>query len=298
MGDLTDSGTPSSNPNSRPLPIREDCWSEEATATLVEAWGNRYVELNRGNLRQADWKEVAAAVNAIHGLTKKTHRTDVQCKNRIDTIKKKYKVEKTRITASNGVLTSSWPFFDRLDGLIGSNFPATATKKQQPHRHPSPSLSPSPPVALPLTSSYRRTPSSNPPVAALGQKRPAAEDIYLRRNLMAAAAAAVESESEEEEDEPQHQHHQDRENNNNSDKDEEIRRLARAIEKFGEVYERVEREKLRQMVDLEKQRMKFAKDVEMERMRVFTETQIQLEKIKKGKRSAGPPNGLAVLGII
>ncbi|CAI0381710.1 unnamed protein product [Linum tenue] len=179
MGDLTDSGTPSSNLNSRPLPIREDCWSEEATATLVEAWGNRYVELNRGNLRQTDWKEVAAAVNAIHGLTKKTHRTDVQCKNRIDTIKKKYKVEKTRITASNGVLTSSWPFFDRLDGLIGSNFPATATKKQQQHRHPSPSLSPSPPVALPLTSSYRRTPSSNPPVAALGQKRPAADDIYL-----------------------------------------------------------------------------------------------------------------------
>ncbi|CAI0381709.1 unnamed protein product [Linum tenue] len=167
MGDLTDSGTPSSNLNSRPLPIREDCWSEEATATLVEAWGNRYVELNRGNLRQTDWKEVAAAVNAIHGLTKKTHRTDVQCKNRIDTIKKKYKVEKTRITASNGVLTSSWPFFDRLDGLIGSNFPATATN------------SPSPPVALPLTSSYRRTPSSNPPVAALGQKRPAADDIYL-----------------------------------------------------------------------------------------------------------------------
>jgi hypothetical protein len=31
--------------------------------------------------------------------------------------------------------------------------------------------------------------------------------------------------------------------------------------------------------------MKFAKDLEMERMRIFTETQIQLEKIKKGKRA-------------
>ncbi|CAN1283676.1 Trihelix transcription factor ASIL2 [Linum perenne] len=74
------------------------------------------------------------------------------------------------------------------------------------------------------------------------------------------------------------------------EKDEEgegVRRLARAIERFGDVYQRVESEKLRQMIDLEKQRMKFAKDLEMERMRIFTETQIQLERIKKGKRSNG-----------
>jgi hypothetical protein len=51
------------------------------------------MELNRGNLRQKDWQDVADAVNALHGHTKKTHRTDVQCKNRIDTIKKKYKIE-------------------------------------------------------------------------------------------------------------------------------------------------------------------------------------------------------------
>ncbi|XP_020541229.1 trihelix transcription factor ASIL2 isoform X2 [Jatropha curcas] len=281
MGDLTDSVTPSTTPHSRPLPIREDCWSEEATSTLVEVWGKRYLELNRGNLRQKDWQEVADAVNAKHGHTKKTHRTDVQCKNRIDTIKKKYKIEKARVTSSNGTLTSSWPFFESLDALIGSNFSA---KKQA-----SPSLSPSPPVALPLTS-YRRTPNQvsvpvSVPVMSLPQKRPL-DDGYFRRNysaMAAAAAAAAESESEEEEEEER-----ERERERESEEDEEgegIRRLARAIERFGEVYERVESEKLRQMLDLEKQRMKFAKDLEMERMRIFTETQIQLEKIKKGKRS-------------
>ncbi|KAJ8761364.1 hypothetical protein K2173_001494 [Erythroxylum novogranatense] len=273
MGDLTDSIMPPATSHSRPMPIREDCWSEEATSTLVDSWGKRYLELNRGNLRQKDWQDVADAVNALHGHTKKTHRTDVQCKNRIDTIKKKYKIEKARVASSNGTLTSSWPFFDRLDSLIGSNFPA---KKQ-----PSPSLSPSPPVALPLTS-YRKTPSSTPPTAmvALPQKRPA-DDGYFRRNYSAmAAAAAAESESEEEEEELE----EERESEEDGD-GEGIRRLARAIERFGEVYERVESEKLRQMVDLEKQRMKFSKDLEMERMRIFTETQIQLEKIKKGKRS-------------
>ncbi|XP_002522584.2 trihelix transcription factor ASIL2 [Ricinus communis] len=287
MGDLTDSVTPSSAPHSRPLPIREDCWSEEATATLVDVWGRRYLELNRGNLRQKDWQEVADAVNAKHGHTKKTHRTDVQCKNRIDTIKKKYKIEKARVTSSNGTLTSSWPFFESLDALIGSNFSA---KKQ----HASPSLSPSPPVALPVISSYRRTPTptaipfSIPPAAAvstaaaatLPQKRQL-DDGYFRRHysaMAAAAAAAAETESEEEEEE------EEEEKERESEEDEEgegIKKLAKAIERFGEVYERVECQKLRQMVDLEKQRMKFAKDLEMERMRIFTETQIQLEKIKK-----------------
>ncbi|CAN0853448.1 Trihelix transcription factor ENAP1 [Linum grandiflorum] len=284
MGDLTttDSGTqnPTSATATRPVPIREDCWSEEATATLVDAWGNRYLELNRGNLRQKDWKDVADAVNAVHGLTKKTHRTDVQCKNRVDTVKKKYKAEKARLTASNGAIPSSWPFFDRLDHLIGPNFTAAAASgknppqpKREPHQSPS-----SPPVALPLTT-YRKP-------AALPQKRAAADEGYFRRNYSAmaaaaAAAAAPESESEEEEEE---------EMEVEKEKDEEgegVRRLARAIERFGDVYERVESEKLRQMIDLEKQRMKFAKDLEMERMRIFTETQIQLERIKKGKRSNG-----------
>lgn len=290
MGDLIEAAsvTPSSaTPHSRPLPIREDCWSEEATSTLIDAWGNRYLELNRGNLRQKDWQDVADTVNALHGHTKKTHRTDVQCKNRIDTIKKKYKIEKSRVVSSNGTLTSSWPFFERLDALIGSNFNSSGKKQ------PSPSLSPSPPVALPLPPSYRRSPmfNSTPPppqpaalAVALPQKRPLPmDDGYFRRNYsaMAAAAAAAQSESEEEEEE---EDMVERESTEEDGEVEGIKRLVRAIERFGEVYERVESEKLRQMVDLEKQRMKFAKDFEMERMRIFTETQVQLEKIKKGKR--------------
>ncbi|WCJ27205.1 sequence-specific DNA binding transcription factors [Euphorbia peplus] len=280
MGDLTDSVTPSSTPHSRPLPIREDCWSEDATSTLVQVWGRRYLELNRGNLRQKDWQDVADAVNAKHGHTKKTHRTDVQCKNRIDTIKKKYKIERVRVSSSNGSFSSPWPFYDSLDTLIGSNF---SGKKQA-----SPSISP--PVALPVrrTPTLTVTPSSTRATGIVGlpQKRPL-DDGYFRRNYsaMAAAAAAAESESDEEEDEEE-ERGSDEEADGDGD-GEGMRRLARAIERFGEVYERVESEKLRQMLDLEKQRMKFAKDLEMERMRIFTETQIQLEKIKNGKRSSG-----------
>ncbi|KAE8723002.1 hypothetical protein F3Y22_tig00013285pilonHSYRG00181 [Hibiscus syriacus] len=184
MADITDSVTPlamitppSTTPGSR-IPVREDCWSEEATSTLIDAWGRRYVELNRGNLRQKDWQDVADAFNALHGHNKKTHRTDVQCKNRIDTIKKKYKIEKTTVSASNGTLTSSWPFFERLDSLIGSNFAAkkvSLSPKMSPK--PSPRIPGSPPVALPLPLPYRKTPAPvTATVVALPQKRPAVDD--------------------------------------------------------------------------------------------------------------------------
>lgn len=87
---------------------RDDCWSEGATNTLIEAWGTRYVELNRGNLKQKHWKDVADAVSGRENCSK-TSKTDVQCKNRLDTLKKKYKLEKSRIFSNGG--NSKWPFF-------------------------------------------------------------------------------------------------------------------------------------------------------------------------------------------
>lgn len=281
MGDLSDSLTPSSA-SSRHLPIREDCWSEEATSTLIEAWGSRFLELNRGNLRQKDWQDVADAVNARHGLSKKTHRTDVQCKNRIDTVKKKYKTERARVSASHATFVSSWPFYSRLDDLIG---PTISMKK------PSPSMPASPPMALPLP--YRKTPppsAASPAVVAVSQKRPASsmDEGYFRRNYSAvAAAAAAATLTEEEEDDEDEE--EERISDDEETEGEGMSRLARAIKRFGEVYERVEAEKVRQMVELEKQRMKFAKDLEVQRMHTFMETQVQLERIKRGKKST--PSG-------
>ncbi|OWM87060.1 trihelix transcription factor ASIL1-like [Punica granatum] len=282
MGDLTESVTPLALPapshQPSPMPVREDCWSEEATSTLIDAWGRRHLELNRGNLRQKDWQEVADAVNALHGHSKKTHRTDVQCKNRIDTIKKKYKTEKARVSSSSRTLTSSWIFYDRMDALIGSS--SSAKKAVSPS--PSTSVSPlSPPMALPLPMSYKKTLSQSPAIS-LPQKRPAdkMDEGYFRRNYSAVAAAAAAAEAEPDEDEED-----DDETDEDEDEGEGMRRLAKAIERFGEVYERVEAEKLRQMVDLEKQRMQFAKDLEVQRLKMFMDTQVQLERIKHNKRS-------------
>ncbi|KAJ0249899.1 Trihelix transcription factor ASIL1 [Hirschfeldia incana] len=90
---------------------RDDCWSEEATKVLIDAWGERFSEPGKGMLKQKQWHEVAEIVNGS-GQCKYT-KTDVQCKNRIDTVKKKYKQEK----AKNG--PSEWAFFKKLEALIG-----------------------------------------------------------------------------------------------------------------------------------------------------------------------------------
>ncbi|PIN08783.1 Transcription factor GT-2 [Handroanthus impetiginosus] len=305
MGDLTESSTPQPQPpSSRQVPFREDCWTEEATATLVDAWGRRYLELNRGNLRQKDWQEVADAVNARHGHTKKTRRTDVQCKNRIDTLKKKYKVEKAKIAESNGTQTSSWPFFSQLEMLVGSNFnkhqnkitpvSVSATPLQSSQSTPPLSL-PSPPMAVPLPYRKPLTSAMVTPVV-LPQKRPmalpAVDESYFRRNYsaMAAAAAAAEDEADADEDDGESEGEEaegseDRAVEEEEEGEEGMRRLAKAIERFGEIYEKVESMKQKQMVELEKQRMQFAKDLEVQRMRLFMDTQVQLEKIKQAKRS-------------
>ena len=67
-----------------------------------------------------------------------------------------------------------------------------------------------------------------------------------------------------------------------------VRELTRAILKFGEAYEQAESSKLQQLVEMEKQRMKFAKELELQRMQFFMKTQLELSQLKH--RRAGNSN--------
>ncbi|XP_047334592.1 trihelix transcription factor ASIL2-like [Impatiens glandulifera] len=261
-----------------PMPIREDCWSEEATYTLVEAWGERFLELNRGNLRQKHWQEVADAVNADHGHTKKARRTDVQCKNRIDTLKKKYKIEKARVSESAGSYLSPWTFYARLDELIGSSY------KPSPSSAPVPSRRKSSPatIVLPPLATFPVGPRSKRPVPTI---LPAVVDNF-RRNFSAIAAAAAATDAGEDSDTSRSRSSAaSRKRKGDGDGLEGLLPLARAIEKFGQIYERVEDSKQRQLIELEKQRMQFAKDLEIQRMKLYMDSQIHLEKMKRAKRT-------------
>lgn len=290
-------GVPSPNasapqryPSLSPFPGREDCWSEDATFTLIDAWGERYVDLNRGNLRQKHWQDVADAVNDCHAAgnnNKKARRTDVQCKNRIDTLKKKYKIEKARVYDSDGEYLSPWPFFSRLDALIGDTFPVKKISPPAATRSTSAIVKHLPPPAW--ITSHPVGPRSGT------QKRPAPspanrDDSSFRRNFSAfAAAAAAAAESGESEEWRSSSGMVSGKKGRESNKNLEFgySEVAQAIERFGDIYERVEAAKQRQIVELEKQRMQFAKDLEYQRMQLFMETQLQLQKMKRTKRSSG-----------
>lgn len=278
-------------PRNTSFPVREDCWSEDATFTLIEAWGDRYVELNRGNLRQKHWQEVADAVNGRHGHTKKARRTDIQCKNRIDTLKKKYKVEKSKVLelgADNYV--SPWPFFAPLDSLIGSSFkPFTQTPTPPPQRKriltpPSLPALPPPPSSVPVG------PRSKRPAPPAYQ--PSTDSSFFRRNfsVMAAAAAAIDGAEDSDTscssggNGPRRLRMQ-KADNTSADP---YHQLAEAIARFAEVYQRVEEAKQKQMVELEKHRLQFTKDLELQRMKLLMESQLQLEKMKRLKRNPEP----------
>lgn len=90
-------------------------WSDTAISCLLDAYTEKYNQLNRGNLRGRDWEEVAEAVSERGGSNNK--KSVEQCKNKIDNLKKRYKVELQRITG-NG---SSWHWFKHIEAIMGNS---------------------------------------------------------------------------------------------------------------------------------------------------------------------------------
>ncbi|KAH8946219.1 hypothetical protein BDL97_12G082200 [Sphagnum fallax] len=103
-------------------------WSEGETTMLLQAFGDKYRALDRGNFTSKIWADIAARVNA-YGMTtvmddgtlaEGPPKTQEQCRIKVDNLKKRYKVEREKKRVS-GCAISKWPFFDAIEELIGSN---------------------------------------------------------------------------------------------------------------------------------------------------------------------------------
>lgn len=235
---------------------REDCWSEGATESLIEAWGHRYLQLNRGNLRQKDWAEVADAVNSRQNGVKR-QRTDIQCKNRIDTLKKKYKLEKAKPSPSK------WPFYSRLRDLIGVVAPLTPLPKKS-------STTPSPTAK----SESNRNPKPNSGgVSKIGGSNQNYGYVDVKFGLGRHKGVELLEEDMT-----------------------AYKELSRAILRFGEIYERIESAKQEQMMELEKQRLEFTKEMEFQRLNMFIEAQLQIEKMNRSERNMSSSGELDFTG--
>lgn len=145
--------------------LKRDEWSEGAVSSLLEAYESKWVLRNRAKLKGHDWEDVARYVSSRANSTKSA-KTQTQCKNKIESMKKRYRSESTADA-------SSWPLYSRLDLLLrGGNGPSAAAAaavavQTQPVALPPipPSLPPSnnSPLVLLEPTSAAPTPPPPPP---------------------------------------------------------------------------------------------------------------------------------------
>ncbi|XP_054789915.1 uncharacterized protein LOC129295417, partial [Prosopis cineraria] len=101
-------------------------WSDTAIECLLDAYTDKLNQLNRGNLRGRDWEEVARAVSERCSVgggadgTNKAYKSVEQCKNKIDNLKKRYKVELQRIS-SGSITSSNWHWFKKIETIAGNS---------------------------------------------------------------------------------------------------------------------------------------------------------------------------------
>ncbi|KAL5570200.1 hypothetical protein UlMin_026775 [Ulmus minor] len=129
--------------------LKRDEWSEGAVSSLLEAYENKWVLRNRAKLKGHDWEDVARYVSSRANCTK-SPKTQTQCKNKIESMKKRYRSESTADA-------SSWPLYSRLDLLLRGNGPPPAVTITQP---PPVVVPPPPPTLLPAS-------TINPPLLLL-----------------------------------------------------------------------------------------------------------------------------------
>lgn len=102
-------------------------WTPNAVFCLLDRYGEKYA-LGKGYLRSRDWEELVRSVNS-HVDGQKRPKTLKQCRDKVDSLKKRYKMEKRR-TVSVGVTSITWPFFAKLDEIMAS---VPKTSKRMPY---------------------------------------------------------------------------------------------------------------------------------------------------------------------
>ncbi|KAK6143039.1 hypothetical protein DH2020_023387 [Rehmannia glutinosa] len=120
---------------SRRLP--PPCWSPEETVALIDAYKDKWYSLRRGNLRANHWQEVAEDVASR--CPDIPPKTAVQCRHKMEKLRKRYRAEIQRAAAHGGVhrYTSSWVHFQKMHSMEkGPNPspPSSSDEEESDHR--------------------------------------------------------------------------------------------------------------------------------------------------------------------
>ncbi|KAL9321772.1 hypothetical protein ACSQ67_009825 [Phaseolus vulgaris] len=291
--------------------LKRDEWSEGAVSTLLEAYEAKWVLRNRAKLKGHDWEDVAKHVSSRANSTK-SPKTQTQCKNKIESMKKRYRSE-SATTAD----ASSWPLYSRLDLLLRGTGPVSSL----PPPPPTPTIAPSfqPPHATtnnnqamvllepPSLAASQPPPSVAPPPLTIAQnshgsngvERLAKEDglggksseHVSNKNLMDSDSStpALYSEKEKvrcnkrkmksENNNKRVRRNSNSNNNNNNNEDMDI---AESIRWLAEVVVRSEQTRMDTMKEIEKMRVEAeAKrgEMELKRTEIIANTQLEIARI-------------------
>ncbi|KAB1226720.1 hypothetical protein CJ030_MR1G008431 [Morella rubra] len=180
----------------------------------------------------------------------KIERTDTQCRNRLDTLKKKYKKEKMRMVESGDTL-SKWVYFKKMDMLLSS-----------------------PPQQAGLSCGLDS-----------GEYIFMNPRVYLNRTNgeeeigdSPGNSESTDGEQDDSDGLPPKKRKIGRVNVEGSS----FRLLADSIHKFSDIYEKIESSKRQQMVELERMRMDFHRDLEMQKRQILERAQAEIKKIRQG----------------
>lgn len=219
-------------------------WSEHETFILLDAWGTRFVRHGRKSLRSEEWQEVAEEVSCAS----KIERTDTQCRNRLDTLKKKYKKEKMKF-AETGSSTINWVYFKKMDMLL------TSTPQKAG-------------VSCGMDS---------------GEYVFMSPKAYLDRanglDEMRDSPANSESVDGSEDLPPKRSRNVQSRGNGNG---RSFKLIADSIHKFTEIYVKIENSKRQQMLELEKMRMDFHRELELRKRQIVERAQAEIARIRQG----------------
>lgn len=242
--------TPNPNPNPKPSyggrnPLTD--WTEHESFVLLDAWGERFLKQGRKSLRSEEWQAVAEKVSQESNID----RTDTQCRNRLDTLKKKYKKEKM-ILGVTGRSTSSWVYFKKMDELL-SMLPQQAGLSCGVDSGEYVFMNPKAYLNHSNGLDEMRDSPANSDSAAGGEE--ASDDLPPPKSKNGQARGTAAS----------------------------FKLLADSIQKFSDIYLKIENNKRQQMVELEKMRMDFHRDLELQKRQILERTQAEIVKIRQGE---------------
>ncbi|PKA64205.1 hypothetical protein AXF42_Ash009425 [Apostasia shenzhenica] len=231
-------------------------WSEETTFALLDAWGDCYLQNGRKSLRSDEWGEVAKKVSQCL----KTSRSEAQCRNRLDTLKKKYKKEKAKYPdyASS---SSNWVYFQKMDELMSSPPPTSAAIRQDPQLHR---------LSCGIDA---------------GEYVFASSKLYANRsngvNEMRDSPGDTASEEEGEEVDDDSDGLPPRREKLAASSESSFRMLADSIQRFGEIYQKIENSRRQQLAELERMRKEFHRDLELQKRDILERAQAEIARLSQ-----------------